>query len=164
VRDTMNNKKLEDLVIDYATSKDLDKLCQFEIEARLTEPEIWIDGFNEIDYKSKLIKVDIDNLEDNKIVIAMQSGVIFGRCDVSIVLSLVDCEKTGYIDWIYVLKDKRGLGIGKKLFLRAEDYFKKSEVKHYYLFTAENNQAQEFYHSQDELIFSKREVAEKEIK
>lgn len=71
--------------------------------------------------------------------------------------------KTGYIDWIYVLKAKRGQGIGKKLLNGAENYFKKLRINNYYLFTAENEQAQAFYHKQD-FDFENREVAEKVIK
>ncbi|MGO1712211.1 MAG: GNAT family N-acetyltransferase, partial [Senegalia sp. (in: firmicutes)] len=145
-------------------SNDIDKLSNFEKEARITEPEIWVNEFNEDEYKDNLNKIDIDNLENSKVIVAIQNGIIIGRSDISISLSLVDFEKTGYIDWIYVLKNKRGLGIGKKLFAGAEKYFKQKGVKEYYLFTAQNDQAQQFYHRQSELTFSKKEVAEKEIK
>lgn len=160
----MTNKirQFGDVVIKVLTSKDIDVLCEFEKEARKTEPDIWLDEFKEDEYREKLESININKLENTKIVIAEQNGVIIGRCDIMISLSLFDFEKSGYIDWVYVLKDQRGKGIGKKLFRGAEEYFKSQGVKRYYLFTAENKQAQEFYHRQD-FKFSKSEVAEKEL-
>ena len=78
-------------------------------------------------------------------------------------LSLVNCEKVGYVDWIYTLKNFRGRGIGKILLEKSENYFKSRFVSYYFLMTASNEQAQEFYHRQDSLKFSKREVAEKDF-
>lgn len=157
-------KENNDLIIKCATSEDINALCQFEVQARLTEPDIWCDEFNKNEFKEQLEKFSIEQVENNKIVIAQENGVIVGRCDIALVLSTVDFEKTGYIDWIYVLKNKRGIGIGKKLFHGAEEYFREKEVKQYYLYTASNEQAQEFYHRQKEFDFSHREVAEKELK
>lgn len=157
------NDNTKDLSIKRAAAEDLKALCDFEIEARITEPEIWIQDFNEEEYRKSLENINFGAMENNKIVVAEQDGKIIGRCDIAIILSLVDCEKIGYIDWVYVLKDKRGIGIAKKLFKGAEEYFKSKGVKRYYLFTAENEQAHEFYHRQKDLEFSKQEIAEKEL-
>lgn len=46
----------------------------------------------------------------------------------------------------------------------AENYFKSEGAKNYFLFTASNKQAHEFYHRQADLIFLKKEAAEKELK
>lgn len=78
-------------------------------------------------------------------------------------LSLVNCEKIGYIDWIYTLKDYRNNGIGKKLLKGAEEYFKKNNVKSYFLETASNEEAQAFYQHQHDLQISQREIAKKKI-
>lgn len=153
---------LKDITIRYATPQEIDAICEFEKEARLTEPDIWLNEFSVEEYKEKLIKAEPNKLENNAIVIAEENGKIVGRCDIIISLNTVDFEKTGYIDWVYVLKEERGRGIGKELFYGAEMYFRKKGVKSYYLFTAENEQAQEFYHRQ-EFQFSRREVAEKEL-
>ncbi len=154
---------MKDIVIKYVTAEYLSALCEFERQARITEPEIWLQDFNEEEYYNQLVNLNFDTLENNKIIAAVLDGKIVGRCDIAIIVSLMDCEKTGYIDWVYVLKDKRGIGIAKKLFKGAEEYFKSKGVKRYYLFTAENEQAHEFYHRQKDLQFSKREVAEKEL-
>lgn len=86
-----------------------------------------------------------------------------GRCDVVIIQSLFDFTKTGYIDWIYTLSSHRGHGIGKKMLLGAEEYLRLQGVTSYYLFTAANEQATEFYHRQSSLKFSQREVAERDL-
>ncbi|MTI49898.1 MAG: GNAT family N-acetyltransferase [Firmicutes bacterium] len=123
---------------------------------------MWINEFNEQKYESELMKININELDNSKIIIAEHRGDIVGRCDISIQFSLYDFEKTGYVDWLYVLKEKREKGIGKKLLEGAEKYFKEIGVDRYYLFTAENEQAQSFYHKQD-FRFTKREVAEKKL-
>lgn len=151
------------LTVRILRSQDIKALCEFERKAHLTEPEVWIDEFDEKQYESKLREIKLDDLKNNKIIIVEENGVIVGRCDVSISLSLFNFENTGYIDWIYVLKEKRGQGIGKKLLSGAEKCFKRLEAKRFYLFTAENKQAQSFYHKQD-LDFAKREVTEKTFK
>lgn len=106
----------------------------------------------------------MERLTNTKVIIAVKDGTIIGRCDAAIILSLVDFKKTGYIDWIYTLINYRENGIGKKTLKGAEEYFKSQGVKDYYLFTASNEQAHEFYNRQSDLNFSNREVAEKEIK
>lgn len=158
--ETSNN--LKDITIRYATPQEIDAICEFEKEARLTEPDIWMGEFNEDELRGKLVNAELNKLENNAIVLAKENGKVIGRCDIIISLSTVDFEKTGYIDWVYVLKENRGRGVGKELFQGAEMYFARRGVKSYYLFTAENEQAQEFYHRQ-EFQFSRREVAEKEL-
>lgn len=157
----MNSSNIK---LKYLTSNDIDKLIEFERQARLTEPEIWLDDYDEDNYRYKLKKANLDKMENNKIIIAMEKDNTVGRCDISIIISTVDFEKTGYIDWIYTLKNNRGMGIGKKLFSKAEEYFKENGVTGYYLFTAENEQAKEFYYRQKNFKFSKKEIAEKKFK
>lgn len=156
--------RINEIVIKCATNEDIGALCEFEKQARLTEPDIWVLDFNEALYKEQLGSLDMEKLTNTKVIIAVKDGAIIGRCDAAIMLSLVDFKKTGYIDWIYTLINYRGNGIGKKMLKGAEEYFKSQGVKDYYLFTASNEQAHEFYHRQSDLNFSNREVAEKEIK
>ncbi|MEG2869875.1 MAG: GNAT family N-acetyltransferase [Terrisporobacter sp.] len=154
---------MDDVIIKPATSKDIKNIVIFEKEARLTEPGVLYWNIDEKEYTDKLKELNIEKLENSKIIIAKQQEKIIGRCDISIMLSLVNCEKTGYIDWIYTLKGYRGKGIGKKMLKGAEDYFKDRNVVYYFLITASNEQAHEFYHRQSDLKFYNREVAEKNI-
>ncbi|CEQ21302.1 ribosomal-protein-alanine acetyltransferase [[Clostridium] sordellii] len=154
---------MDNIVVKFATNEDIDKIIEFEKEARLTEPGVLYWSINDKEYKNKLIQLNLESLENSKIVIVKQGDKVIGRCDICIMLSLVNCEKVGYVDWIYTLKNFRGRGIGKILLEKSENYFKSRFVSYYFLMTASNEQAQEFYHRQDSLKFSKREVAEKDF-
>jgi ribosomal protein S18 acetylase RimI-like enzyme len=154
----------ENITILCATNEDVNDICDFEQQARITEPDIWISEFNESEYKEKLNSANLENLLNTKIMIAKQGNSIIGRCDIAINLSLMDFKKTGYVDWIYTLTKYRGNGVGKKLLKGAENYFKNEGVEDYYLFTASNEEAKQFYHRQNDLTFSNKEVAEKTIK
>lgn len=153
----------QNIIIKCATNEDIEDICRFEKEARITEPEIWGWEFNEDDYTKKLNLINLEKLNTSKIVIAKQNNIIVGRCDIGIILSLLECEKTGFIDWIYTLKNYRGIGIGKELLKGAEIHFKSQGVNSYYLFTASNEQSKQFYHRQNNFVFSTKEVAKKEI-
>ncbi|MDU6114682.1 MAG: hypothetical protein E6649_09695 [Paeniclostridium sordellii] len=111
----------------------MDKIIEFEKESRLTEPGVLYWSINDKEYKNKLIQLNLESLENSKIVIAKQIDKVIGR------------------------------GIGKILLEESENYFKSRFVSYYFLMTASNEQAQEFYHRQDSLKFSKREVAEKDF-
>lgn len=154
---------IKNITISCVNNDDIESLCEFEKEARTTEPAIWGWEFVESEYKEKLKSLNINKLDNSKIIVAKLDNKIIGRCDIAIITSLVECSKTGYVDWIYTLKAYRGLGIGKKLLKGAEKYFKSQCVEYYFLFTASNEQAQEFYHRQSDLSFKNREVAEKAI-
>lgn len=154
---------MNDITIKVTTIEDISAIISFEKEARQTEPGVLYWDVDEKEYSAKLINLDIDHLENSKIIIAKQNQKVIGRCDIAIMLSLVNCEKIGYIDWIYTLKDYRNNGIGKKLLKGAEEYFKKNNVKSYFLETASNEEAQAFYQRQHNLQISQREIAKKKI-
>ena len=143
---------------------DIDMLCNFEENARITEPEIWSNNLNKKDYKLKLLSLDIDNMKNNKIFIALENNKIVGRCDVMLMTSLMDFYKSAYIDWIYILKNKRQSGIAHTLISHIEAYLTAEEYKYYYLFTASNEEAQKFYHSKNSSFnISIKEIAEKDL-
>lgn len=152
---------MKDVEITVCKEYDIEALCNFEKEARETEKDIWGWNFNEEDYINKLKMLNIDDMENTKIIVAKYKDKIVGRCDISINFTLVDFNKTGYVDWIYTLKGNRCMGIGKKLLRGAEEYFKSKGVSSFYLFTASNNEAQQFYHRQNELSITKEEVAKR---
>lgn len=106
----------DELVVCVLKEEMIDDLCAFEVEMRITEPEVWGDGGSDFDvssYKNGLTALDIDKMSHAKTVVAYLNGRIIARCDIVIQLSLWDLSKAGYIDWIYTLKAQRGLGIGK---------------------------------------------------
>ncbi|MCM1989144.1 GNAT family N-acetyltransferase [Oceanirhabdus seepicola] len=155
---------MNDINIRIMRADDIDMLCDFEENARITEPEIWMDDFNKEDYRAKLLSLDIDNMRNYKIFIALENNKIVGRCDVMLMTSLMDFYKSAYIDWIYIQKDKRGLGIAHDLVSKIETYLIDEDYKYYYLFTASNDQAKKFYHSKNRSFkISTKEIAEKEL-
>ena len=104
------NCKHKEIEVKYLEEKAIDKLIEFEKESKKTEPDIWIGSFKEEEYRRKFEGYNIDALKNNKIIVAEIDGKIVGRCDVLIMDSLFDFERAGYIDWIYTLKDNRGMG------------------------------------------------------
>ncbi|WBW96496.1 GNAT family N-acetyltransferase [Oceanirhabdus sp. W0125-5] len=155
---------MKEITVRILTAADIDMLCDFEENARITEPDIWMEDFNKEDFRSKLLSLDIDTMMNNKIFIALENNKIVGRCDLMLMTSLMDFYKSGYIDWIYILKNKRGSGIAHSLIYYIENYLKSEDYKYYYLFTASNDQAQKFYHSQNRSFnISIKEIAEKDL-
>lgn len=149
------------VTISRAGEADISALCQFEIQARLTEPGVLVAEFEEEHYAKFLESLQLNNSRDNAILIATDGNRVVGRCDVAILKSTMDGIVTGYIDWIYVLKPNRCQGIASRLLLAAEQFFRDAGGKRYYLFTADNEEAQAFYHRNTSLSFTRREVAEK---
>ncbi|NLK08985.1 MAG: GNAT family N-acetyltransferase [Firmicutes bacterium] len=152
----------QNITFTVATNHDIEAICEFELQARITEPDVLWD-IDLAAYKQTLFGLDLGELTDSKIVIAKGNRHVIGRCDLTIMFSLLDCEKVGYIDWIYTLKGFRGNGVGKGMIKKAEEYFKNQDVRKFFLFTATNKQAQRFYHRQSGFIISNKEVAEKDL-
>ncbi|CEN87183.1 GNAT family N-acetyltransferase [Paraclostridium sordellii] len=124
---------MDNIVVKFGTNEDIYNIIEFEKEVRLTEPGVLYWSINDREYKNKLTQINLESLENSKIVIAKQGDKVIGR------------------------------GIGKILLEESENYFKSRFVSYYFLMTASNEQAQEFYHRKDSLKFSKREVAEKDF-
>jgi len=135
-------------------------LIDFEKLIRKTEPEIWFKQFDEDYYREKLDKMDLDK-KSNIIFCMLDNQKVIARCDLIILESAMDFEKTGYIDWIYVEKTNRGNGFGKELINKVLEYLKDVGASYCYLFTAQNKEAQKFYIKQDYLEIDKKEVAYK---
>ena len=149
------------VIVSRAGEADISVLCNFEIQARLTEPGVLVAEFAEERYAKFLESLQLNTSRSNAILIAADGNHVVGRCDVAILISTMDGILTGYIDWIYVLKPSRCQGIASRLLLAAEQFFRDEGVKRYYLFTADNEEAQAFYHRNTSLSFTRREVAEK---
>jgi len=133
-------------------------LVEFEKWIRETESEIWSSEFDEKIYSTTIEKKNFDT-STNVILCAFEENKIIARCDIIIHESLMDFERTGYIDWIYVEKSYRSKGIGEVLINNAIEYLKGVGVTSCYLFTAGNEAAQAFYSKLDSMIVEKKEVA-----
>ena len=149
------------VTISRAGEADISALCHFEIQARLTEPGVLGEEFEEGQYSKFLESLNLNHSRENAILIATDDNRVVGRCDVALLRSTMDGIATGYIDWIYVLKPNRCQGIASSLLLAAEQFFREAGARRYYLFTADNEEAQAFYHKDIGLNFKRCEVAEK---
>ena len=154
-------EKETNVIVRRAGEADISALCHFEIQARLTEPGVLVAEFKEEHYAKFLQSLQLEFARDNAIFIAADGNQVVGRCDVAILRSTMDGAVTGYIDWIYVQKPNRCQGVATRLLLATEQFFRDAGVKRYYLFTADNEEAQAFYHRNTSLSFTRREVAEK---
>ena len=132
------------------TSENIDMLVKFEQDARISEPDIFIEGFEADKFKEETLaaiknpvfvssRCMLCNNEENQTV---------GRIDFSIVSSFsFGGNLQAYVDWIYVLKEFRHQGVAQFLLSEMEAYIKGMGIYEYFLLTAENNEAQRFYHS-----------------
>jgi len=140
------------------TNENKGLLVDFEKIIRETEPEIWTGDFDVREYKDKVSNRDF-NTQNNIVISAIKDNKIIGRCDLIMHESMMDFQKTGYIDWIYVEKTNRGSGIGKVLIEKAVEQARQLGAEYCYLFTAGNAEAQAFYKGLDILELDRKEVA-----
>jgi ribosomal protein S18 acetylase RimI-like enzyme len=125
-------------------NKDIKHLIQLDRYINIEEPKA-VETIDENKYKDLFHTLPIDNNSNNDIILCFEGDDIIGRIDLMYETSYIDFSKVGYIDWIYVRKAYRNQGVGKRLLLEAEKLFYKAGCFKYYLFIADNKQAQAFY-------------------
>ncbi|MDO5793556.1 MAG: hypothetical protein Q4Q00_05090, partial [Turicibacter sp.] len=85
---------MNDITIKVATIEDISAIISFEKEARQTEPGVLYWDVDEKEYSAKLINLDIDHLENSKIIIAKQNQkVILLMCSFQEIFS-IRCKYT----------------------------------------------------------------------
>ena len=128
----------------------IDKLVKFEQEARISEPDVFLEDFDPVSFKNKTLAALKNPMFDSSrcMFCYNKDNRIIGRMDFSIVSSLsFGGNLQVYVDWVYVLKEYRHQGAAQFLFSQMETYIKSIGIPEYFLFTAENKEAQNFYHS-----------------
>lgn len=155
--------KLEVKMVNWAH---IDMLVQFEQEARITEPDIFIDGFDACELKQQLESA-IKNpafASAHCMICVNSDEKILGRIDFSVISSFAFGGNTQiYIDWIYVLKEFRHIGVAQLLFSKMEEHIKSIGMDEYFLLTAENSEAQKFYHSVEGAVVYNAEILRKHV-
>ncbi|MCL2603729.1 MAG: GNAT family N-acetyltransferase [Defluviitaleaceae bacterium] len=144
----------------------IDLLTAFEKEARATEPDIFISGFDENNFKTAtLTALSNPNFASAKCLLcADENDHIIGRIDFSLLPSLAfGGEIRAYVDWIYVLKKHRHKGVAQFLFKEMEKYLKNHGINEYFLITAENEESKTFYNSIPNAEISKHDVLTKNL-
>jgi hypothetical protein len=86
----MNNKNI---IIKCATSEDIDAICNFEKQARITEPGILYWEVNEKEYKEKLTLMNLEELHNAKIIFLLFITLFSLHFKILIVYSILDKTK-----------------------------------------------------------------------
>jgi ribosomal protein S18 acetylase RimI-like enzyme len=123
---------------------DVDQLIKLDRYIGKEDPDV-VEIIDSDEYKHTFQSHPITSNQNNDIILCFDNNDIIGRIDMMYETSYIDFSNVGYIDWIYVRKLYRNQGIGKKLLLEAEKLFKEAGCFKYYLFVADNEQAQAFY-------------------
>jgi len=142
----------------------LDKLVAFEKNARASEAEIFLDGFDEVQFRNETLNaLENPNFTSARCLMCIdENGNSIGRLDFSIVSSFAfGGDLRAYVDWVYVLKEHRHRGIAQFLFKEMETYLTAQGIKEYFLIAAENNEAQSFYRSLENASIEKQDILTK---
>ena len=151
--------------VQMLSMENLDKLVEFEKNARLSEPDIFIGAFDSENFKNETL-TSLKNLHFASakcLMCADTDGNIIGRLDFTILSSFAfGGDLRSYVDWVYVLKNHRHKGVARFMFSHLEEYLKSLGINEYFLITAENQEAQSFYngikdaHIQNQAILTKK--------
>ena len=148
------------------TCENIDMLVEFEREARISEPNIFIEDFDADKFKEKTLAA-LNNpvyISSRCMLCNNENNQTIGRIDFSIVPSFsFGGNLQVYVDWVYVLKEFRHQGIAQLLFSQMEAYMKNMGIFEYFLLTAENTDAQNFYHNIESAEIKNREVLRKHL-
>ena len=134
--------------IQILSSENLDKLVEFEQNARLSESDIFVEGFDSEKFRNETLSSleNPDFASAKCLMCADAHGNIIGRLDFTILPSLAfGGDMRAYVDWVYVLKERRHKGVARFLFKHFEEYLTELGINEYFLVTAENPEAQSFY-------------------
>lgn len=142
----------------------LDKLVLFEKRARLSEPDIFAQGFDEVAFRNGTLAALKNPIFSSArcLICINDNGDIVGRIDFSILPSFAFAgDLRAYVDWVYVLKAFRHKGIAQALFEKMEEVLTALGVHEYFLVAAENEEAQRFYNAFPKAQIQKRDILTK---
>ena len=142
----------------------IDMLVKFEQEARISESDVFMEDFDADKFKEEtLAALNNPIFASSRCMLCInEENRAVGRIDFSIVSSFsFGGNLQVYADWIYVLKEFRHQGIAQLLLANMEEYIKSIGIFEYFLLTAENSEAQSFYHSVESAEIKKREILRK---
>ena len=131
----------------FLCKENLDTLITFEANARETETEIFTTDFDRKALRDATAAA-LDNplYASARCMLCMDGTEVIGRLDFVLLPSLAfGGEVRVYVDWVYVLKTRRGEGVARFLFDEMEKYIRTLGVGEYFLITAQNEEARRFY-------------------
>ncbi len=121
-----------------ATNNDVKLLTEYKIKCS-NEPEIIMKNFDEKLYQEKLIKADLDNINNFALILALYDNKVIGELDLIWHYAFFDLCKSAFIDWLYVLRDYRLGGVAKGMFEFACDILKQQDINEIRLLVGNKN-------------------------
>jgi len=129
------------------TLDNIELLVEFEQQARETEADIFVDGFDAVQFrKSTEDALGNPQFSNARCLLCVEDEKVIGRLDYCIISSLSFSGNIQvYVDWVYVLKECRHRGVAQFLFSQMEEMIKAMGISEYFLHMAENDEAMRFY-------------------
>ena len=136
--------------IQFLIPENINMLVKLEEDARASEPDIFLEGFNPCEFRAKTEKA-LQNpvfASARCMMCVNEESRAVGVIDFAIVPSFsFGGNLQVYVDWVFVLKEFRHQGIAQFLFAQMAAYIKAMGIDEYFLLMAENSEAQSFYRS-----------------
>lgn len=130
-------------------------------KALTEEPDMmWVD---QVDEAAILSRIDDPFYQNTKSILAMDGETVVGRIEYHFYGCLQDGYRMAYVDWVYVLPAYRHNGIAQKLFREFEKDCEMHNIDQYYLIRATNPNADQFYHSFENVSLSHEPMLRKDI-
>jgi len=145
------------------TLENIELLVEFEQQARETEPDIFMEGFDAAQFhKDTEAALRNPQFSPARCLMCVDNDKIIGRLDFSIISSFsFGGNLQVYVDWVYVLKEHRHQGVAQFLFSQMEEMLTGMGIGEYFLHMAENDEAVRFYNSVDGAEISLTDVLRK---
>ena len=141
-------------------------LVEFEKKVRASEPHVFLDDFDEVRFATETANALHNPLYVSaKCLMCADKAIgVIGRLDFSILYSYAFGGGLRiYVDWVCVLKAYRHKKIAQLLFAEMENYIKKIGVNEYFLISAANAEAQNFYHAFENAEINQQTVLTKTL-
>ena len=148
------------------SAQNLEMLVDFEERARVSEPDIFIDEFDRDKLKSKTLEsLKNPHFTSARCMMCVdEKGLVIGRLDFAMISSFAfGGDVRVYVDWVYVLKECRHRGVAQFLFEKMEGYLKENGINEYFLWMAENEEAQRFYRNFKGAVIERQDTLTKRL-
>lgn len=97
-------------------------------------------------------------------ILAVENGNVVGRIEYHFYGCLQNGYKMAYVDWVYVLRSHRHIGIARGLFAEFEKKCLQNDIDQFYLIRAENEYADRFYKHFENVELSNEPMLRKYLK
>ena len=138
-------RKGNSMIYENLTSKNVDKYIQYLKKALSIEPDLMVAEC--VDELGIIERLNDPFYQNTPSILAIDEGKVVGRIEYHFYGCLQDGHRMAYVDWVYVLPEYRHNGIAQQLFKEFENECIKHNIDQYYLIRATNPDADNFYHS-----------------